>query len=189
MKAEKPMYAKDPEKIIEAALETLGMTFSDLGKLANIDEQKIRERLRSKNLGVHEWCSLCDALHIRCYDSLSYGYFRPAHKYNIREAVLDSFYRLPINRGFWRLMREILKDAIRAWKYQSTCYGFRLRWRVRRQDTWKLIKRVFARKLRHEDPQAFLREVFGPPRKEVVAVGLRRQIGRPKVHQESHAAT
>lgn len=183
---EKPRYAGEPEKIIEAALETLGMTFSDLGKLANIEEQRVRERLRSKNLGVHEWCALCDALYIRCYDTYSIGYMRPAHKYNIRAAVLDSFYRLPKNRGFWRLMREFLSDAIEAWKYPF--YGTRLRWKARRQDSFKLIKRVLARKHRHVDAQAYLREVFGPP-KEVVSVGLRRQIERPQVHQESPAAT
>ncbi|MBS1960404.1 MAG: hypothetical protein JST80_13085 [Bdellovibrionales bacterium] len=162
MRAELVRYAWQPEKIIEAALETLGLDFAFLESLIHMDETRIRERLRSKELLSSEWIALCEALYVPL-GMVSHGYFKEAHKSHIRDAILDSYYRLPKTQGYWRLLFEFFNDYVQNWKYESRRYGVRLRWKARYQDARKFLKRIFARRYKHRDPQIFLREVFTPP--------------------------
>ena len=176
MGAELIRYAWQPDKIVEAALETLGLDFAFLETLIHMDEAKIRERLSSKELLSSEWIALCEALYLPL-DMISYGYFKQAHKYRVREAILDSYYRLPKTRGYRWLLLEFFKDYVEHWRFESKHYGFRLRWKARYQDCRKFFKRIFAKRYKHRDPQIYLREVFGPPPKplEIFVVEFKKQ--------------
>lgn len=187
MEPELIRHAREPERIIEAALETLGLDFRFLGALVHMDEAKLRERLSSKELLCSEWIALCHALYLPL-DMISYGYFKRAHKYQVREAILDSYYRLPKTQGYRQLLIEFFWNYVEHWKFESKHYGFRLRWKARSQDTKKFFKRILARRYKHRDPQLYLREVFGPP-PETIAVGLRRRSARPRVQQHEAPAT
>lgn len=178
MSAELIRYAWQPDKIVEAALDTLGLDFAFLGTLIHMDEAKIRERLNSKELLSSEWIALCEALYLPL-DMISYGYFKQAHKYRVREAILDSYYRLPKTWGYRRLLLEFFKDYAEHWKFESKHYGFRLRWKARYQDCRKFFKRILAKRYKHRDPQTFLREVFSPPPKplEIFVIEFKKPRG------------
>lgn len=122
-----------PGKIVSTALETLGLDSCFLRGLSGLEEHELRCRLSGENLSASEWVALCDALYLRV-DCISYGYFYPEHKAQIRWALARGYFKLPRTAAFWRLRVEIWMDILREWRWQSRHCGFRLRWKARFQD-------------------------------------------------------
>lgn len=118
----KDQYMKELRGIIESACRTLGLENNTFKQSDALD-----------NLTVTEWVSLCENLYLPL-DSISYGYFRQAHKARIRVAWENGDLWLPRTRALKVLLREIAEDHRREVKCRSKHYGIRLRWKMQMQD-------------------------------------------------------
>jgi hypothetical protein len=102
MKLEYPLHPSEPCRIVEDALNTLGLDFHFLALLTGTELGYVERRLVSSDLGVTEWISLCDALLLNagCY---SYGYIYTEHCIRINNAIIDGYFNLPKTCRFWAL--------------------------------------------------------------------------------------
>lgn len=176
---------EDPELIVKQALQTLGLSEKWLAKLMNIPASELSPRLNIKVLKGCEWYWLCNALYIPS-DSISFGYFPMHHKASVRWAIRDGYFHLPKTWGFWKLRFEIWKDVLRDLRFQSTYYGFRLRWKARYQDSKKWIRTRMSREHREYNPVQQAWEQFheGKIERNFFRPGLKFWLKTEKVSSE-----
>lgn len=130
---EPPLYPGEPTRIIEEALKTLGLAYSDLALLFEADSTWVQKRLSSENMTVTEWLGICDALYLNL-SCILHGYSRREHCFRIKTALRDGYFRLPKTWELRKLQLEFIRDSWKDFRYQGKLYRFRLRWKIRWQE-------------------------------------------------------
>jgi hypothetical protein len=123
----------DPEKIVEEALKTLGLSRPWLADLMDIPEAELKWKLNFQNLGALDWFWISEALYFSS-DMVSYGYVRDEHKGYIRWAMREETFHLPLTWAQCKIRFQFWKEILFELLYQSRHYGFRLRWKIRSQN-------------------------------------------------------
>ena len=121
----------DPKKILEVALNNLGLSFDYLEE--SIDAPN--ENWESPSAVA--WFNACELLYLDC-GSIQYGYAQQLHKGRISYALKTELYRHPKTKAARKILKEIRQDSWREFKWALEHYGFRLKCRHIRNTAWRI---------------------------------------------------